>query len=209
MEDRMDLYNEDKLYSFIEDEAIKYQMKQTLLALPLMKDFHKGQLRRGMGHKPYIVHPMMVAKQAISMGLRDDVLIAAALLHDVLEDCDVVEDALPVYDGVKEIVKLVSFCQPDALSKTEANALYYKAISQNQKAAMIKVLDRCNNVSTMSETFSKKKLLQYIDETETYILPLAEQLIETSMDYGDAAFLAKYQIVSILGTIKALLGEKI
>ena len=51
------------------------------------KAAHEGQTRKFSG-EPYINHPVRVALMAVEHGLSiDDV--AAALLHDVLEDCDV------------------------------------------------------------------------------------------------------------------------
>ena len=54
MNKRADLYDADELYSFIEGVATEHDMKQTLIALPLMKELHKGQFRSGKDKKPYI-----------------------------------------------------------------------------------------------------------------------------------------------------------
>ena len=102
MNKRADLYDADELYSFIEGVATEHNMKQTLIALPLMKELHKGQFRSGKDKKPYIVHPMMVAKHACVLNLLDDELIAAILLHDVIEDCQITIKELPVNANEKE-----------------------------------------------------------------------------------------------------------
>ena len=47
---------------------------------------HHGQTRKGDGCSPYVTHPMHVALMLARFGLDDDV-IAAGLLHDVVEDC--------------------------------------------------------------------------------------------------------------------------
>ena len=46
---------------------------------------HAGQMRRD-GRTPYIVHPLRVAKRLREAGVEDRDLLAAALLHDVVED---------------------------------------------------------------------------------------------------------------------------
>lgn len=47
---------------------------------------HEGQSRKGDSASPYVTHPMHVALMLARFGLDDDV-IAAGLLHDVVEDC--------------------------------------------------------------------------------------------------------------------------
>ena len=207
MNKRVDLYDADELYSFIEGVATEHDMKQTLLALPLMKELHKGQFRSGKDRKPYIVHPMMVAKHACVLNLLDDELIAAILLHDVIEDCQVTIEELNVNDNVKEMVMRVSFLKQPGVTNEEAKAHYFKKIAEHKKAALLKVLDRCNNVSTMGETFEKKRLCNYIEETEHYIFPLIDMLLRECPEYRDVAFLVRYQIVSMLETIKRFMPD--
>ena len=69
---------------------------------------------------------------------------------------------------------------------------------------MVKVIDRCNNLSTMAGSFSREQMDRYIAETEAYILPILDMLKERYPEYSDIAFLVKYQILSILETIKYL-----
>lgn len=207
MNKRADLYDADELYSFIEGVATEHDMKQTLLALPLMKELHKGQFRSGKDRKPYIVHPMMVAKHACVLNLLDDELIAAILLHDVIEDCQVTIEELNVNDNVKEMVMRVSFLKQPGVTNEEAKAHYFEKIAEHKKAALLKVLDRCNNVSTMGETFEKKRLCNYIEETEHYIFPLIDMLLRECPEYRDVAFLVRYQIVSMLETIKRFMPD--
>lgn len=48
---------------------------------------HAGQLRKGHHQRPYHVHPLQVALLLARLG-HDDVVLQAALLHDVVEDCE-------------------------------------------------------------------------------------------------------------------------
>ncbi|WP_424862995.1 hypothetical protein [Streptomyces sp. MMS24-I29] len=59
-------------------------------AATMVSYLHRDQLRfvRGdMPKVPYIEHPLRVALRLIRWGVRDPFLVAAALLHDVVEDC--------------------------------------------------------------------------------------------------------------------------
>lgn len=57
-------------------------------ALGLAREAHAGQIRNGSGGMPYIEHPIAVAELLAEQGFAEPVL-AAALLHDVVEDTDV------------------------------------------------------------------------------------------------------------------------
>lgn len=57
-------------------------------ALELAQAAHAGQIRNGSGGRPYIEHPLAVAEQLAGHGCPDSVL-AAALLHDVVEESEI------------------------------------------------------------------------------------------------------------------------
>lgn len=65
---------------------------------------HDGQSRKG-GALPYIVHPMEAAAIAATL-TNDPEVLAAAMLHDVIEDCGVSETEIRVRFG-KRVVQLV------------------------------------------------------------------------------------------------------
>ena len=48
-------------------------------------------------------------------------------------------------------------------------------------------------------------MMQYIEETEEYILPLIDVLKHNYPEYSDLAFLTKYQLTSLIETIKNLI----
>lgn len=62
-------------------------------ALEQARRDHEGQVRNGSGGMPYVKHPISVAALLDERGCRDEVL-AAALLHDVVEDSDTGLDEL-------------------------------------------------------------------------------------------------------------------
>jgi guanosine-3',5'-bis(diphosphate) 3'-pyrophosphohydrolase len=57
-------------------------------ALSAARDAHAGQIRNGSGGMPYIEHPIAVAQLLAPHGFGDEIL-AAALLHDVVEDSEI------------------------------------------------------------------------------------------------------------------------
>ena len=190
----------NKLKGFADAEGLT----QTRSALFFAREMHEGQYRSPSQYSkekiPYIVHPLTMACHAHALGIRNDAVLAAALLHDVCEDCGIDPPYLPFSSEVREAVSLLTKPGPMTPELTE---LYYRNISYNSTAAIVKALDRCNNVSTMMLGFPKSRVLKYIDETQRYVFPLLDFIKEHYLEYNDAVFVIKYQITSILQSAKA------
>lgn len=99
-----------------------------------------------------------MACNALSLGIKDDDVIATILLHDVCEDCGVSLKELPVNDNVKRAVDLMTFRVMEGETKETAKTRYYNLMVENRAAALTKLIDRCHNVSSMAGTFSIDKL---------------------------------------------------
>lgn len=206
---RGSLFNEENMLSQVKSFALSEGLEETCRAVRYMCEKHAGQFRKPGKYSdeqvPYINHPLLMACQAYAFGICDDALLAAILLHDVVEDTEITLNQLPFGDEVKEIVGLVGFFVPNGKTKKQAKDEYYKRISGNGKACVVKIIDRCNNVSTMAGSFDREKLIEYIQETEKYVLPLTDVLENNYPEYRNTAFLIRYQIISILETIKCLI----
>lgn len=201
---------EDYLYAKLEALAQAEGLPETRRALPYMRSQHAGQVRKPTltGQRtPYLIHPLAMACQAHAMGIREDAVLAAALLHDVCEDCDTPPEQLPCSAPVQHIVALLTKDPKRFQEASQARALaeYYRGIEGNPAAMLVKCLDRCNNLSTMASSFSAEKMEQYIAETERYILPLLDRLNSCRPAWADAVFLLRYQMLGLLETTKAFL----
>ena len=190
------LFNEDRMYTYVKTYASVKNLYQTSKVLPYARELHKGQVRKGKDKVPYIYHPLLIACHALALGLDDDNIVSAALLHDVCEDCGVAVDDLPVNDLTKEAVSLLT--KDSSIDKEQ----YYQLISQNPIATMVKLLDRCNNVSGMAAGFSKEKLVEYIKETESVVYPLLQKAKSEYPMYSNQVFLIKYHMTSVIEAIK-------
>lgn len=195
------IYNHEKMYTYIKGFATGAGMKETLKALSFAREKHCGQLRKS--GQPYIVHPLTMACNAVSMGIRDDTVVATILLHDVCEDCGVSVAELPVSQAVKRGVELMTFRVMDGESKEIAKNRYYNMLLQSREATLTKLIDRCHNVSSMAGTFSVAKLKSYIEETRQYVLPLLKKAKTVYPEDADMLFLLKYHIVSVVDSIEA------
>lgn len=193
------IFNSEKMYTYIRGYASALAMQQTLRALAFAREKHKDQMRKS--GDPYIVHPLTMACDALSLGIKDDNIIATILLHDVCEDCSVSLEELPVNNEVKRGVELMTFRVMEGETKETAKVRYYNMIIQSKEAAFTKLIDRCHNVSTMAGAFSKQKLKDYIDETREYVLPLLRKVKQKYPDKTDILFVLKYHMVSVVDAV--------
>ncbi len=194
-------YSAEKMYTFVRGFASGALMPETLKALSFAREKHEGQLRKS--GEPYFVHPLTMACDALSIGIRDDNVIAAILLHDVVEDCGVTLQELPVSGSVKHSVDLVTFSIMDGETKDTARTRYYNMILTDRAATLTKLVDRCHNVSSMAGVFTKEKLKAYIEETREYVLPLLRKAKTKYPEDADILFILKYHITSVVDSIDA------
>lgn len=191
----------DKMYTYIRGYASGAEMTQTLKALSFAREKHEGQMRKG--EEPYIIHPLTMACNALSIGIKEDNIIATILLHDVCEDCGISLEELPVNDIVRRGVELMTFRVMEGETKEIARNRYYNELLENREASITKLIDRCHNVSCMAGAFSKEKLKAYIEETRQYILPLLRKVKQKYPEEANALFVLKYHIVSVVDSIDA------
>ncbi|MBQ7370693.1 MAG: HD domain-containing protein [Blautia sp.] len=217
MSDR--LFDENKMYTYLKGYLSGKEMYQSMKLLPYVKEKHKGQDRRGKDQVPYFSHPLQLASHAIALGIQDDTVVSAALLHDVCEDCNVAVEDLPVDRETKEAVALLTktnfperpYQATDEQmkiyknEKRQAEESYYERIRGNRTAVIIKLLDRCHNLSGMACAWTPEKMAEYILDTEEYIYPLMEYAKNTYPEYYSQLYLIKYHMRSVVETIRHIL----
>ena len=131
--------------------------------------------------EPYIIHPLAVAE--ILAGLEQDSLtIAAALLHDVLEDADVTSEQLTKLFG-KEVAHLVDgvtkLSQLTFISREARQAENFRkmflAMGEDFRIIIIKLADRLHNMRTLKYLPGPKQKETAL-ETREIFAPLAHRL---------------------------------
>ena len=197
------IYNWEHMKTYVKTTAKNFKLKNTLKAIDYAVEAHEGQKRKKSA-VPYIYHPLNLACHALSMGIVEDEIIAACMLHDVIEDCGRKPEDLPVNEETKELVKLLTCEKTTDDNRERILTAYYKGIAANPKAALIKCMDRCNNLTTMSWGLSRNRIYRTIRETEKYFPKLLE-VVKAAPEYNSAAWLLKYQIESMLDIYKRLM----
>ena len=132
---------------------------------------HGSQKRKYTG-EPYITHPVAVAKITMTADYCDCEMIAAAILHDVIEDYDVSSEEVENIFGLN-VVRAVQLLSKD--KENYSPEAYFNLISKCPIASLVKGGDRVHNVQTMHGVFSDEKKAQYISECENFILPMLKE----------------------------------
>jgi GTP diphosphokinase / guanosine-3',5'-bis(diphosphate) 3'-diphosphatase len=172
---------------------------------------HEGQQRRS--GEDFIHHPWGAAKICADLRL-DEQTIAAALLHDVVEDTetDIKEVRADFGDEVAQLVEGVTkLTRIQFQSREQAEAENYRkmivAMAQDVRVILIKLADRLHNMRTI-EYLGKQKQIQKSKETLEVYGPLAHRLgiNKLKWELEDLAFTTlhprKYE------EIKAMVSER-
>jgi len=158
---------------------------------------HQGQRRKS--GEAYILHPVAVASVIAEMGL-DDVSIAAALLHDAVEDTGVEliqiqnefgQDVASIVDGVTKLDR-VRFASKQAQQAATLRKMLV-AMASDLRVLIIKLADRLHNMRTVG-ALRPAKQEQIARETLDVYAPLAHRLgmQELRNELEDLAFAALY-----------------
>jgi len=148
-------------------------------AFDFARNAHEGQFR--VSGEPYYMHPYEVAMILVDLGM-DDVAIASALLHDVLEDTEVTHEDMEREFG-KEVVDLVEgvtkLGKIPYSSKEEQQIenlrKMFLAMAKDIRVILIKLADRLHNLRTMKSMPEEKRRIKALETMEIYA-PLAHRL---------------------------------
>ncbi len=140
---------------------------------------HAGQLRRS--GEPYITHPIAVAGIVADLGL-DAMTVAAALLHDAVEDTGVTTEVIDrdfgpavalIVDGVTKLDRL-QFDSKEAQQAATVRKMLV-AMANDWRVLIIKLADRLHNMRTLS-VMPEWKQRRSAQETLDIYAPLAHRL---------------------------------
>src|SRR5947209_7991909 len=171
---------------------------------------HAEQVRRS--GEAYITHPVGVAMILANLGL-DDVTIAAALLHDAVEDTTLTHDDIDIDFGpdvaaIVEGVTKLDRLQFDSKEAQQAATLrkMLVAMAKDIRVLLIKLADRLHNMQTIASLpdFKQRRIAQ---ETLDIYAPLAHRLgiADVKWQLEDLAFATLYpkryaEIEQMVGT---------
>ena len=150
------------------------------LAFNTSVDAHKNQRRKS--GEPYVFHPIAVAKIVASKIGLDATCIAAALLHDVIEDTEYSEKNIKELFGKKISKIVVGLTKISKLAKDENVSLQAEnfrkmllTLNDDVRVILIKIADRLHNMQTL-ESMSNEKQIKIASETLYIYAPIAHRI---------------------------------
>lgn len=173
-------------YTYLEYYALANGLRNMAIALPLARGLHNGTHRKsslvrgGVSYRlPYVIHCLIVCRMLVDLKLplpreEEDILLAAALCHDMVEDIPFADHGRELYTEyhldprVYETVKRVS--KRDDFTPEEERAFFH-GIESDPLALLVKLSDRSHNVEDLYNR-SVWKVHEYIGETNTFFLPM-------------------------------------
>ena len=169
----------DKLYEKIKTMYRDDELETVKRAYETAKEHHKNQLRQS--GEPYIIHPIAVAGILADLGM-DSQSVAAALLHDTVEDTDVTkadierdfgDEIAQLVDGVTKLAKVPTETKAEAQAENIRKMLL--AMSNDIRVIIIKLADRLHNMRTIGYVREEKRRETALETLEIYA-PIAHRL---------------------------------
>ena len=176
---RPEIVTWEKLCEAIQASGKAYNMEMIQKAYELANNAHNGVCRRS--GEPYICHPLAVARLVLDLGM-DSESIAAALLHDVVEDTPTTLDDLKaafgeevalLVDGVTKLTK-IQFSNIEELQAENLRKMLL-AMSRDVRVMIIKLCDRLHNMRTGDGWPEQKRRDKALETMEVYA-PIAHRL---------------------------------
>ncbi len=135
-------------------------------------EHHSGQTRKGAAAEPYVNHAADVAcRVAEATGGRDAILVAAALLHDTVEDTAATAEVLREHFGDEVTGLVLEVTDDPSLPEAERRqAQVDHAPHLSPRAKRLKLADKASNLTQIVESppadWSVERMRGYIDWAE-------------------------------------------
>ncbi len=154
------------------------KLKNLVLAPYIVKATALIGKQRGVGGNQFR-HALATMAILMDYKLFDDyVLLKASVIHDLLEDVPEtnIEELRRIDDQANQVVELVlEVTRPEEMPKE----IYLQNILEkgSRNAKILKVADRISNLTDLHrDQYSWKKMNEYLDQTEKYVLPMAHEV---------------------------------
>jgi len=201
----------EKLADYLDHEQIDLVCKSYRYAAQA----HDGQTRRS--GEPYVTHPLAVADILADMHM-DHQSLAAAMLHDVIEDTGVEKTALSdefgetVAELVDGVSKLTQFEFRTAAEKQAENfQKMAMAMARDLRVILVKLADRLHNMRTL-DVLGAEKRRRIAKETLEIYAPIANRLgmNDVRIEFEDLGFSILYPMRArrIQAAVDAVRGNR-
>jgi GTP diphosphokinase / guanosine-3',5'-bis(diphosphate) 3'-diphosphatase len=139
-----------------------------LQATAFAADKHRNQRRKDAEGSPYINHPVGLANLLAQAGIGEPTVLAAALLHDTIEDTDATPEELIATFGGEIAAIVLEVTDDKSLPKAERKRLQIEHAAHLSTAAkLVKLADKICNLRDVSDSppkdWSLERKREYFD----------------------------------------------
>ena len=157
----------------------------------------------------FYTHCVDVANTLLSYGIKDEDVICAALLHDIIEDVkgynEIILEKLFNANVARLVSLLTKKCDVD-YHNPENLKEYIAQIKADPDASAIKTADRMHNMMTLNKKSCESRYSKAL-ETKEYYLPFFKECRQKYTRYESLFYAAKAQIEPLIHTIEYFYGE--
>lgn len=172
-------------------------------AMEFAASYHTGTRKDGV--TPEFDHQISIAHYVRTLPdlMNVEETLCVVFLHDVREDFDVTDAEIrgrfggTVADAVESMTKTFR-------GRKKNTETVFDQIGNDSIASIAKGADRIHNHQTMAGVFSIEKQKQYIEETETYFLPMLKHARRLFPQHEPAYENVKHVLLSQIGLIKSI-----
>ncbi len=162
---------------------------------------HRLQKRKSRG-TPYINHPIEVARLLVTVGgIKDEEVLAAAILHDTIEDTETTAEEIEERFG-KTVLDMVLECTDDkSLPKAERKRRQIENASHKSPSAKcLKIADKISNVNDIGEhppeDWDMERIVDYLDWSEKVVAGLRGVNEELDKHYDQCLAKARKKVAA-------------
>ena len=189
-------------FDLFKGKLIGANLYKALKALSIAEKAHEGVMRND-GVTPYIEHPMKVATLLFETGLKDDTILACAILHDTIEDTNITKSDLILSFGNQIADTVERLSKP----KDYDNKSYYQKIQTDPIATLVKLADRAHNLMTLYN-FKEPRKERYIRETKEFVYPLIKYAQHTYYECSAQIKIFDLMIESVVKNVEPYFKEE-
>jgi GTP diphosphokinase / guanosine-3',5'-bis(diphosphate) 3'-diphosphatase len=172
-----------------------YNIGLVIRAVEFAAQKHRMQRRKDNDASPYINHPIaLMHVLCLDGGINDPVVLAAAALHDTIEDTETTEEELRTTFGEEIAQIVVEMTDDKSLPKQERKRLQIEhAHRMSTEGALVKLADKICNLRDVAANpplgWSLERQIEYFDWAKAVVdgLPIVNEYLLVKFNAANAA----------------------
>jgi (p)ppGpp synthase/HD superfamily hydrolase len=180
----------EKLKSLDTQNALDFELINK--AIYWARKYHGNQKRKS--GEPYYSHPLEVAYMVSGYNLKTDV-IAASILHDIVEDTEVTVEMIQSTFGqrIAEMVDRLTRDRPNGTKLSVEQILENAYKHKDREVLLIKLIDRLHNIQTI-ESMKIEKQKDIAEETLRHVAIISTEFDDINLE--ECIYMGSYKIIA-------------